>query len=602
MSHPLSTFAFVTFLDTPATLFNQPMGSPTELVSGRARIATASATSPSPFARARQRSLDDLGVPLSEVTFCVFDVETTGGNRQLDEVTEIGAVKLRGGECIGTFQTMVNPGIAIPAEITMLTGISQAMVIRAPKFDQILPSFLEFVGDAVIVGHNVSFDMAFLQRACEAKYQQRLTNQVVDTLAIARRLIVDEVPNLKLGTLADRLRLDHRPSHRALDDALATGDLLHMLLERAAAYGVMGLDDLIALPKMDAHPQASKIKLTDGLPRTRGVYLFHDRDGRVLYVGKATNLRSRVRSYFSGDQRRKVAQLLREVDHLSHLECPGPLEADVTELRLIRQHKPRFNRVGTSRVAPVFVKVTLGEPFPRLSIVANRRDDGAHYVGPIATRRHAKDVVEAIHSVTKIRRCTAPPKSRADCGPCATAQLGASACPCTGFTPSHVYDQIVSTVVVELSERPDRMFDRLRDRMNALALEERFEEAADTRDRAAALATALRRQRTVERLTRAETIEVELPGVGGAELRNGRLVRSWTVDGSAPLFSNLATTETSEQARAADDELRCVASWLDQHADQLRLHHVGGELSSPLPRLPDFAPVASSLAGSGRTR
>ena len=566
-------------------------------MTGRELVTSESAGAPQRLLPGgHQRSLDDLGTPLHDVTFVVFDVETTGGNRQLDEVTEIGAVKLRGGECLGTFQTMVNPGIAIPPEITVLTGITQSMVLRAPKFDEVLPTFLEFIGpDSVLVGHNVAFDMAFLQRGLENSGRPRARNRVVDTLALARRLIVDEVPNLRLGTLADRLRLDHQPSHRALDDALATGDLLHLLLERAAGFGVTGLDDLLQLPTIHAHPQVAKLKLTDDLPRTRGVYLFHDRDGRVLYVGKATNLRSRVRSYFSGDTRKKVAQLLREADHISHIECPGPLEADVTELRLIRRHRPRFNRAGTSRKDPVWVKLTLAERYPRLSIVRSRKDDDAAYVGPISSHRHAKAVVEAIHSVTALRRCTSRPTQRTDCGPCATAQLGASACPCTGFTPAEEYQRIVDGVRVEIEVAPDRLLGRLRDRMDALAVEERFEEAADVRNRADALATAVRRQRLTERLEQAECLQVTLPGVGGAEIQRGRLVRSWTEDGAAPLFA--PATDADDAERAADDELRCISSWLDAHADRLVLDEVHGRWASRYPAVADFTPTKRGLSG-----
>ena len=194
----------------------------------------------------RQRSLDDLGMTLQEVTFVVFDVETTGGSARDGAITEIGAVKLRGGECIGTFQTMVNPGRAIPPEITVLTGITESMVRRAPAIDAVLPSFVDFVGaDSVLVGHNVRYDISFLGAAMERSGRPRLTNRTVDTLALARRLLRDEVPNCRLGTLADRLRLSHQPSHRALDDALATGDLLHVLLERAGSIGVTGIDDLL---------------------------------------------------------------------------------------------------------------------------------------------------------------------------------------------------------------------------------------------------------------------------------------------------------------------------------------------------------------------
>ncbi|CAB4676435.1 unannotated protein [freshwater metagenome] len=136
-----------------------------------------------------QLSLDDLGTPLSQVTFCVIDLETTGGSAASCGITEIGAVKLRGGECIGTFQTLVNPGCAIPPEITVLTGITHSMVMPAPRIEAVLPSLLEFIGDAVIVGHNIRFDLSFVQAALERDQRPKLTNRAVDTVALARRLV-----------------------------------------------------------------------------------------------------------------------------------------------------------------------------------------------------------------------------------------------------------------------------------------------------------------------------------------------------------------------------------------------------------------------------
>jgi len=182
-----------------------------------------------------QRSFDDLGTPLRDVTFCVLDLETTGPSPATDTITEIGAVKVRGGECLGTFHTLVNPGRAIPPQITVLTGITGAMVGPAPRVEEVLPSFVEFADGAVVVGHNVRFDAAFLDGALDRAAWPRLQRPLIDTCAIARRLLRDEVPNCRLGTLSSRLRLDHQPTHRALDDALATTDLLHLLIERAAA-------------------------------------------------------------------------------------------------------------------------------------------------------------------------------------------------------------------------------------------------------------------------------------------------------------------------------------------------------------------------------
>ena len=155
--------------------------------------------------RWEQRSFDDLGAPLVDTTFVVVDLETTGGSPTADSITEVGAVKVRGGECLGTFQTMVNPGRAIPPTITVLTGITESMVVRAPRIETVLPSLLEFMGDAVIVGHNVRFDVGFLQAALERAQRPPLTAPTVDTAALARRLVRDEVPNCKLGTLARAL-------------------------------------------------------------------------------------------------------------------------------------------------------------------------------------------------------------------------------------------------------------------------------------------------------------------------------------------------------------------------------------------------------------
>jgi DNA polymerase-3 subunit epsilon len=301
------------------------------------------------MALAVQRSFDDLGTPLSRVTFVVLDVETTGGSPATCSLTEVAAARYRGGELLATYQTFVRPDERIPPFITALTGISDAMVADAPRIGEMLPSFLEFLGGAVVVGHNVRFDLSFLNHALESTGRDRLANATVDTLALARRLVRDMVPNCKLGTLAASLHLPHQPSHRALTDVLATGDLLHALLERAGSFGIVGLEELLDLPRLVGHPQAAKLRLTNRLPHRPGVYWFTDAVGHVLYVGKATDLHSRVRSYFSGDTRNKVGRLLRQMDAVHHGVCPGPLTAAVFEGRLIRAWAPPFNTQGRVR-------------------------------------------------------------------------------------------------------------------------------------------------------------------------------------------------------------------------------------------------------------
>ena len=548
--------------------------------------------------RPRQTTFDDLGTPLHDVTFVVVDLETTGGSPATCAITEIGAVKYRGGECLGEFQTLVNPGMPIPPTITFLTGITEAMVVPAPPVHEVLPQFLEFLGapesGTVIGGHNVRFDVSFLDAALTAHGYPRLGHRRVDTAALARRLVRDEVPNLRLATLARHFRTRTEPVHRALADARATLEVLHGLLERAGSFGVFGLDDLLALPTMRAHPSSGKLALTARLPRKPGVYLFRDRNGRVIYVGKATNLRARVRSYFGSDDRRKVPQLLRETESIDHLVCAHPLEAEVREIRLIQEHEPRFNRRSKAWRSYAYLKLTLGERFPRLAVVREQRADGGVYVGPLRSSGAAQAVKEAVESALPLRRCPRRVGRTAVCAgpPCVPAQLNVAACPCSGHTAPDEYALVVDTARRGLTGEPELLLGPLERRMHALAGAERFEEAAAARDRLRVLARALARERTVDTVRRAARVVTDGPD-GTIEIVHGHLVIDG-VPGRTPRalpFPTLAAPEL-RPARDEIDELLVVARWLlsKRVAARVRVHTVAGTLASALPSVPDYEP------------
>lgn len=540
-----------------------------------------------------QRTFDDLGTPLCDVTFCILDLETTGGDRSTDVITEIGAIKMRGGVNLGTFQTLVNPGRAIPPSITVLTGISEAMVIPAPRIEQVLPSLLEFCRDSVIVGHNVRFDVGFLNAALTRSKRPILSNTSIDTLALARRLVRDEVPDCRLGTLASRFRLDHQPSHRALDDALATSDLLHLLLERAANFGVLGLDDLQLLPKIGGHPQVAKLKLTNQLPRAPGVYLFHDARGEVLYVGKATNLRQRVRSYFGSDDRRKIGPMLREAQRIAHVETTDPLTAGVLELRYLHQLNPRYNKQGTTWDKYCFVRLSTEESWPRLSIVKDPKPNGLH-LGPLPSRTMANLVIEAIQSVVPLRRCTVrlgrhyvAPLGASEC---TAAQLGVAACPCSGSADPLRYAAAVEMVRRGLGQQPSVLLTPLRERMLDLARAHRFEEAAAMRDRAQALAGAIRRNRMLDQLRQAQQVELRIGDVL-FELDHGRLVssrRDGALSIGLPLPPSAMVDPNLPLPREAADETLCIARFIDANSHRIDLLSCTGEWSQPCGPLPSF--------------
>ena len=454
---------------------------------------------------------------LSQVTFCVVDLETTGSSSAVGGITEIGAVKYRGGEEVSRFSTLINPGQPIPANIVMLTGISSSMVADAPRIEDVLDMFLDFVQGTVLVAHNARFDVGFLNAALERHGYDPLSNAVVDTVTLARRLVRSEVPNCKLSTLAAHFNFPHQPVHRAMDDVLATGDLLHYLIERAAAFGVFDIDDLVALPSLGAHPESQKLKMTEDLPRGPGVYLFLDRAGDVLYVGKATNVRTRVRSYFStSESRKKVGSLLKLVHNIQCIETPDAVTAEVFELRIIRRLRPRYNYVGTRSEKYCYVRLTTDEEWPRLVITKTPSSKGIT-LGPMTTKGMARDVVDAIESVVPLRRCTvrmgrnyvAP----ADAPVCSAARLGLAECPCSGSADASSYGAIVDTVVRTLRGDAQEVVSLLTDRMAAHSQNQRFEEAAFVRDRIDSLNRALQRQAEADALRDAGLQNVTHEGI-----------------------------------------------------------------------------------------
>jgi DNA polymerase-3 subunit epsilon len=217
------------------------------LADRRARRRCERDDEPDDPVRRRKTSVDP-SAPLFDVPFVVLDVETTGGSPATAALTEIAAARYRGGECEGVFQTLVQPGGSIPPLISSLTGITDDMVQGAPPVRAVLPSLDEFLRHSVLVGHNIAFDLAFLNAALHDTGRDPIDHQTVDTLALSRALLRPDVPNCRLATLARALQLEHRPSHRALDDVRATADLLHGLIERASGYGVFVLADLMELP------------------------------------------------------------------------------------------------------------------------------------------------------------------------------------------------------------------------------------------------------------------------------------------------------------------------------------------------------------------
>ncbi|MFI5781589.1 DEDD exonuclease domain-containing protein [Nocardia sp. NPDC051570] len=493
-----------------------------------------------PQTTAAQLAFDELDTPLYDTTFVVVDLETTGGSPDGDAITEIGAVKVRGGEVIGEFATLVDPGRPIPPQIVQITGITTAMVRDAPRIEAVLPGFVEFAAGAVLVAHNARFDTGFLAAAaarCEIAWP---TFQVLCTVRLARRILPrDETPTVRLSALARILGARTTPTHRALDDARATVDVLHALIERVGNQGVHSLTELVDYLPEVSRRQRSKRFLAADLPTGPGVYLFRGPSEEVLYIGTAVNLRRRVRNYFTGSETRtRMREMVALATRVDHVPCAHGLEAGVRELRLLIAHTPPYNRRSKFPKRVWWLTLT-DEPFPRFAVTRTPAPDA---LGPFNSRADAAEVAAIVAEHCGLRTCAAriPRGGRhgADCPPAVVGGCPASASGRLLDTTEYANaPRLVRDLFTGAGDAPLRT---MRDRIETLAAAESFEAAARLRDRMVTVVRALRRTQRLAALARlAELIAARSDGAGGWEfavVRYGRLAAAGTAArGIAPM-------------------------------------------------------------------
>jgi len=468
-----------------------------------------------------QRSFDELGEPLREVTFVVVDLETTGGSSLTEAITEVGAVKVRGGEVLGEFATLVDPGRSIPPQITILTGITDSMVYDAPRIDAVIPPFLEFIRGCVLVAHNAPFDVGFLKAACARLGLPWPGPAVVDTVRLARKVLTrDEAPSVRLSALAPLLGATVAPDHRALTDARATVDVLHALFERLGSLGVHSLSELQDASRDVSPERRRKRRLADHLPAAPGVYLFRGPNDEVLYVGTSGNLHQRVRSYFSAAETRdRIKHMVALAQRVDHVECAHALEAHIREQRLIAIHQPPYNRRSRRPGKISWVTLT-DEAFPRLSIVRSMPDRPEVCLGPFPSRQAAQTAVEALQDAVPIRRCTSRIRRLdPDGSPCALAELGRCGAACAGLEDQQSYSGHVRRIRQLIDGDSDEILTVLRERLTTLSRSGRFDQAALIRDRLSALAAAVdRRQRLGALAGIGEIVAARPDDLGGWDL------------------------------------------------------------------------------------
>ena len=396
---------------------------------------------------------------LVEADFVVFDLETTGLSAERDRICELGAVRVSRLEIVDSFQSLVNSGVTLPEPIARLTGLREQDLRRAPPVAAVVERFLAFARDDVLVAHNARFDQRFLERQLRFLHGRRLSEPPLCTAALARRLLAGRLRRVGLASLAHFFGVATQPCHRALPDAEATAEVLLRLIGLAQELGARRLSDLRGLAAPPKRRVYDKRSLAHGAPTRPGVYLFRDANGQVLYVGRARDLRARLRSYFRSErQRPSVEAALLALERIEWRVLGSELEAALEELRLIRELQPPANSRSRRREHGVYLRRRGDE------LVVTK---AATELGPIASRRRASLAARALSS------CTA----------------------------SELDD------VLDGGPLP-----RLRARLARLADELRYEEAARLRDRIEALEHVVDRIRRLERLRRLEVCLVA-PGL-----------------------------------------------------------------------------------------
>jgi DNA polymerase III subunit epsilon len=329
---------------------------------------------------------------LEDAEFVVFDLETTGLSATRDRICEIGAARIRALELADSFESLVNPGVSLPQPVARLTGLRDEELRRAPPVSSVIQRFIDFAGEAPLAAHNARFDERFLDRQLRWLHGRRLAEPPLCTAALARRLLEGRLRRVNLASLAEFFGVPTRPCHRALPDAESTAQVLLCLIGLSQEAGARRVSDLRKLAAPRKRRVYGKRPLLRGAPTRPGVYLFRDRRDQVLYVGRARDLRARLRSYFRSErQRPSVEAALLALERIEWRVLGSELEAALEELRLIRELQPPANSRGRRREHGVYLK-RRGDDF----VVSKTQTD----LGPIASRRRAELAVRALAGAT----------------------------------------------------------------------------------------------------------------------------------------------------------------------------------------------------------
>jgi len=462
---------------------------------------------------------DALAQPIAETTFVVLDLETTGFGASASGIIEIGAARICNGRVIEEFEQLVNPGTPLPPFITRLTGIDDTMLADQPPIGAVWPRLRAFLGDAVLVAHNARFDLSFLDTTALCYDGAPLPNPHLCTIKLARRLL-PQVRKRGLDALAAHFTIPQADRHRALGDVRITVEVLFHLMESMRTRGIVRLDQALDLQHCARDGRRFEYFLprekVQQLPTAPGTYYLLDGDGRLLYIGKAKNLRDRVSHYLTNSESHsnKTLDLIRHA-HDVRVEVAGSeLEAALDEAAAIRRHQPPYNRLGKHLPRIAFVKLTLASEFPRLLVTARLGGGRARYVGPFRNREEAARVVGLLTRLFRLRTCPPRLQPSASVTPCMQGQVGACSAPCAAHVDAAGYAKQVEAFLALLGGDGAAAEQELIKRRDRLAESLRFEAATKVQRDVRLLQSLMRRQRLLGWVMEGRNFLILQPSVG----------------------------------------------------------------------------------------
>jgi DNA polymerase-3 subunit epsilon len=544
--------------------------------------------------------LNDLKI--SDAVFTVIDLETTGGVKPEHSIIEFSALKVRRGEIMDEFTSLVNPRQPISFFISQYTGITNEMVRHAPVIADLLPQLKQFIGTSVFVAHNLSFDLGFVNMELERHGYEPLENPALCTVRLARRLL-PKTQRKNLGELAASFGIEIQNRHRAKGDALATVRVLTELINLAAVeHGAEHLQELLSLQyqpmrkfkREPRHIQKIRNHLLPKLPEKTGVYFFYSAKDELLYIGKSKNLKARVSSYFTHNAEKpdKVKELVSVVRRVEWQPTGSELEALLIESRLIKLHRPRYNTMLKRYKSYPFLRLTAHQ-FPRLETATEVQPDGAEYFGPFSSMEVVQDVLDVMNKNFLLRECSDVEfkKGRA----CVYADLHRCLAPCEPhrFTSTR-YNEELARVRRFLSGQNAEIIDVLMEKMKRLADELRFEEAAELRGKIQSLRRVFYRQSDITASVNQNNLLILLPSENHSKsvkeftilfVRFGRLVAQTKIFpetaeqlGSWVQGIYSAGETAPEQCRKEEiDEMQILSSWIYHNRETLSCLYIGAE-------------------------